>query len=53
VRIKSLALLQRSGRRIADKRRRDLITLAKPELEHISAPHAGIGHLADHGFFKV
>ena len=53
VRIEGLPVLQRSDRSIADERGGDLITFTKPELEHIAAPHAGIGNLTDHGFFKV
>ncbi len=53
VSVKGLAFAERARSRLADKGRRDLIALAKPELEHIAAPHAGIGDLADQGLFEI
>ena len=53
VRIERFAITQRSGSGIADDSGRDLVAFAKPELEHVGAPEASIGDLANHGFFEV
>jgi hypothetical protein len=49
VRVKRLAIAQRADGRFADEIRRHLITLAKPEGQHIIAPHGSVCHLADAG----
>jgi hypothetical protein len=47
LRIERLAARERSGRRVANERRRDLIGLAEPEREHVRVMHAGVRDLAD------
>jgi hypothetical protein len=53
VRIKRLPAFQRINSRLADEIRCDLVTLAKPERQHIAEAHACVGDFADFGFFKV
>ncbi|MNV35242.1 hypothetical protein D3C71_1266830 [compost metagenome] len=51
--IKGLALLQRRNGRVADEIGRHLVALAKPELQHIAAPQAFVGHFADARLFEA
>ena len=44
--VEGIAVIQRLLGDIADECRRDLIWLTKPEREHISAAHTGIGDFA-------
>ena len=53
LRVKGFATLQRLDGRVANHIGRDLITLTKPEGQHIFAPHAGVGDLADLGCFEL
>jgi hypothetical protein len=54
VRGRTLACCRGRGGGVADERRRDLVAFTKPELSaRAVAPHARVGDLADHGFFKL